>query len=120
MVGGQAEAAGEPAQRGGGVHTLGGEERVEFGDHGRAGVGEEPFAKLQLPGGQGGPGRGGQRRRLTEGRSGPAHLPPFGARAGLPPPLRVARVGARRQEPVPVSIMFPANMAVSCARTFIT
>jgi hypothetical protein len=56
MVGGQAEAAGEPAQRGGGVHTLGGEERVEFGDHGRAGVGEEPFAKLQLPGGQGGPG----------------------------------------------------------------
>ena len=35
MVGSQAEAAGEPAQRGGGMRTLGGEERVEFGDHGR-------------------------------------------------------------------------------------
>jgi hypothetical protein len=87
MIGGEAEAVGEPAQRGGGVHAFGYEERVEFGDHGRAGVGEEPFAELQQLGGEGGPGRGGQRRRLTEGRSGRAHLlPPFGARVGLSPP----------------------------------
>jgi hypothetical protein len=97
MAGGEAEAVGEPAQRGGGVHAFGGEERVQFGKHGRTGVGEEPFAELQQLGGQGGPGCGGQRDRLAEVRSGRAHfLPPFGVRVGLSPLSRAARAWARR------------------------
>jgi hypothetical protein len=47
----RSEAVGEPAERGGGVDAFSGEERVEFGDHGRAGAGEEPFAELQQLGG---------------------------------------------------------------------
>ena len=70
MVGGGAKAVGEPAQRGGGVHAFGYEERAELGEHGRAGGGEEPFAELQQLGGQGSAGRGGQRRRLPRGDRG--------------------------------------------------
>jgi hypothetical protein len=56
MVGGEAKAVGEPAQRGGRVHAFGHEERAELGEHGRAGGGEEPFAELQLLGGRGSAG----------------------------------------------------------------
>jgi len=52
------------------VDAFGYEERAELGKHGRAGVGEEPFAELQQLGGQGSAGRGGQARRLAKGRSG--------------------------------------------------
>jgi hypothetical protein len=41
-----------------GVDAFGDEERMEFGDHGRAGGGEEPFAELEQFGGQGRAGRG--------------------------------------------------------------
>jgi hypothetical protein len=58
MVGGEAEAVGEPADRGGGVNPFSGEERVEFGDHAQPGSGEEPFAELQQLGGEHRAGRG--------------------------------------------------------------
>jgi hypothetical protein len=67
-----------------GVDAFGDEERMEFGDHGRAGGGEEPFAELEQFGGQGSAGRGGQRDRLAVRRSSRAHLlPPFGVRRRL-------------------------------------
>jgi hypothetical protein len=58
MVGSEGATVGEPAQRGGGVNAIGDEERMEIGDHGRAGGGEEPFAKLGQFGGQRSAARG--------------------------------------------------------------
>ncbi len=75
---------------------------MEFGDHGRAGGGEEPFAELEQFGGQGNAGRAGQRDRLAVRRSSRAHLlPPFGFRRRLSvwrwPTSRVGTGNARRR-----------------------